>query len=429
MTTKKVYYNKYMEDLEKTIVTLERKQPNFERYVKITEIDYNSKWGWESGIPGGNGEDDIYTEPKELKKEIDLLKDEEEHYEYLNEKYGDYFNFDMKNLLNINNILLIYNLGYINFTIKCLIIWFAQILKYLEINYDSISVKVDDSNYVYTKYEEDKNDSSDVNYENKICKKCKYIKEKENIWSQELGFQNISELQKFITKHKKDDNISDLEINQNKKSQNQFKYVDNYVNYILKENNEQRENRISNNLRKNLLKNKCLSILKEDKIKFINLKNQKDEKEKKLNIKLKRNITKYKIISCLRNLLENKNNIDKIIETVKKYKNRLKFDDEELNKCALENNRSKINFFSKLYEKKVLKNELSSKDFLLAVEEYHTDRNITRMTKICEICYNLRKNNIIWTSNIIFKSLYIFQYTENYQIPYLIKKLEKLIYQ
>lgn len=418
MTTTKVYYNEYMADLEKAIITLERKQPNFERYVKITKIDYNSKWGWESGIPGGNGKDDVYTEPEEKECEIDLLKDEEEHYQYLNEKYGEDFDFNIKNLLNINNIILMHNLGYINFTIKCLIIWFAQILKYLEINYDSISVKIDDSNYIYTKYEDDNNDGSDVDYENK------YIKEKENIWSQELGFQNISELQNFITKHKKDDNISDLEI-----GKNQFKYVDNYVNYILKENNEQRKNRISNNLRKNLLKNKCLSILKEDKIKFINLKNQKDEKEKKLNIKLKRNITKYKIITCLRNLLENKNNIDKTIETVKKYKNRLKFDDEELNKCALENNRSKINFFSKLYEKKVLNNKLSSKDFLLAVEEYHTDKNVTRMTKICEICYNLRKNNIIWTSNIIFKSLYIFQYIENYQIPYLIKKLENLICQ
>ena len=203
-------------------------------------------------------------------------------------------------------------------------------------------------------------------------------------------------------------------------------FKDNYVNFMLAEDEEQKKIRIQNSLRKKIIRNKCLSVLKEDKSKFIELKKERDIKMEMFKEKIKKNTIKSKVLNSLRNLSENTNNIDKIIKTVKKYKDRLKFDDLELQKCALDNNKTKINFFSILYEKKEIKKSISDKDFKLAVEEYHSDKNITRITKISKTCYYLRNNNIIWNSDIIFKSLYIFQYLEDYQFNYLIKEIEKI---
>lgn len=206
-------------------------------------------------------------------------------------------------------------------------------------------------------------------------------------------------------------------------------YKDNFTDYILSENDEDKRKRINKKLRKNILKNKCLSILKEDKNKFLELKIKRDEKINNLKNKLHKNIIKSKVITCLRNLSDDKHNINKVIETVKRYKNKLKFDDNELQTCAINNNRTKMDFFAILYNKKEVLNNISDKDFKLAVDEYHPDKNITRMKKISKVCFVLRKNKIIWNSNIIFKSLYIFQYIEDYQIDYLIKEIQKLIIQ
>jgi hypothetical protein len=213
---------------------------------------------------------------------------------------------------------------------------------------------------------------------------------------------------------------------------NKYIFKDNYIDYILKEDPNDFKKRIKdkfeNTLRKNLLKSKIISIFKEDKSKFIELKQKRETKMKLFEKSIKINTIKSKVISCLRNLSLNKNITDKTIETIKKYKEKIIFEDEELNRCAINNNRTKINFFSKLYEKKEIIKTISTKDFKLAVEEYHVDKNITRITKISKICYSLRNNNNkIWDSNIIFKSLYIFQYIEDYQIEYLIKEIEKLL--
>ena len=141
-TTNYVYHENYMNNLNNTLIKLERNKSDFIRYVKIEETDYNSKWGWKSGIPGGNGEDDIFIKPKDIEREIDLLKDGEEHYEYLHEKYEGNFDLDdIYNILNIESIYLLCKAGYINFTIKCLIIWFTQILYYFVfISIDSKSI-------------------------------------------------------------------------------------------------------------------------------------------------------------------------------------------------------------------------------------------------------------------------------------------------
>jgi hypothetical protein len=241
----------------------------------------------------------------------------------------------------------------------------------------------------------------------------------------------INQLNEDLEKNKSckcnEKEVNSLEVGDTDK----YVFKDNYIDYILKEDIEVFKKRIKdnfeNNLRKNTLKSKIMSILKEDKSSFIELKNKMDNKIKLFKENIKKNTMKSKVVSCLRDLSDNKNNLDKIIEMIKKYKNILKFDDEELNNCALENNRSKINFFSKLYEKKVIDKTLSNKDFTLAYQEYHNDKNSTRMTNISRICYYLRKNNVIFNSKIIFKSLYIFQYINEYQILYLINKIEKII--
>lgn len=140
------------------------------------------------------------------------------------------------------------------------------------------------------------------------------------LYSKFLDDRMLTVIKYKIDKFK--NNISDV----NKLDQNiNYKYqshtiklnvLDNYTNYILKENEEQKKERIKKNIHKNLLKNKCLSILKEDISKFVDLKTEKDEKENRLRIKLKINIIKSKAKSCLRNLSENKNNLDKNINFI-----------------------------------------------------------------------------------------------------------------
>lgn len=244
----------------------------------------------------------------------------------------------------------------------------------------------------------------------------------------------VSSFQQTIDKLRKKIINLEKELEENLKINNECKCFekttislkDNYIDFILAVDNEILKKRIKdkfeNTLRKNTIKSKCISIFKEDKSRFIELKKERDIKLEMF----KKNIIKSKVLNSLRNLSENKNNIDKIIKTVKKYKNRLKFDDLELQNCALDNNRTKINFFSILYEKKEINKTISDRDFKLAVEEYHSDKNITRITKISKTCYYLRNNNIIWNSDVIFKSLYIFQYLEDYQFNYLITEIEKI---
>jgi hypothetical protein len=156
----------------------------------------------------------------------------------------------------------------------------------------------------------------------------------------------------------------------------------------------------------------------------------KIERDKKIDIfenKLRKNIIKSKVISCLHNLNKDKIILDKTINNINKYKDRIKFKDEEIKKYSLNENRAKMDLFSILYEKKEIKKTIDKNDFILAIEEYHNDSNITRINNICKICYYLRKNENIWNSDIIFRSLYIFENIKDYLLETLIYNIEKLI--
>lgn len=172
-------------------------------------------------------------------------------------------------------------------------------------------------------------------------------------------------------------------------------------------------------LNKNILKSKLISIFSELKDNKKEIKNYKIKKENILRKKLNLNKIKNKAISSLKVLNEDKDIYNKLIEKIIKNK--------KIQKIAIESNRSNIEFLSKLYEEKEINKSLSNKDFMLAVNEYHADKNSTRMNHLCKIIYNLRKNDVIWNSNIIFKHIYSFQYIKDYQIDILIKDIEKII--
>lgn len=304
-------------------------------------------------------------------------------------------------------------------------------LKYKHYNIDTIEKINNINEFLHNNRFNNINDLEEtingIIMKNKILeyKNEKLIKENDFLRKQNKDIKELNEKQNNknnchnIIGDSIENNVEYLNIKENIK--------DNYLEYLFSENEDQKRKRIKNNLRKNILKNKCLSILKEDKTVFIDLKNKRDEKMINLRNRFKKKIIKSKAIICLRNLSDDKKYLNKIIETINKYKNKLQFDDTELQKCAINNNRTKIDFFATLYDKKEISKNISDKDFKLAVEEYHPDKNITRITRISKICFYLRKNNVIWNSNVIFKSLYIFQYVEDYKIDYLIEEIENVI--
>lgn len=193
----------------------------------------------------------------------------------------------------------------------------------------------------------------------------------------------------------------------------------------LKKEKEIKDELLRKKINKNILKSKLINIfseLKDNKDKIIEEKNKKENiLRKKLNI----NKIKAKCISSLKELNNDSNKIYKIIEKIKINK-KIVFDNITINNSAINSNRSSMKFLSDLYEEKEIKKTLSNKDFMLAVNEFHSDKNSTRMNHLCKIIYNLRKNDIIWNSNIIFKHIYSFQYIKDYQIEYLLLNIERI---
>lgn len=253
------------------------------------------------------------------------------------------------------------------------------------------------------------NGIEDINgFENKINKSLSIENDKLK--------DKLNEKQKIIY-------LSNNFINHNKLDQEFIKYKENII-------SEEKNNKIIE-LRKKFND----KILKSKFITFCNyLYNNKDDikikreiKIKNLENKMKKNIIKSKVISILRKLKEDQFKIDKTLDKIKNNKNKINFDNKKIQKSALDSNRSMMKFLSDLYEEKTINKKLSNKDFIIAVNEFHSDRNITRMLHLCKIIYLLRKNEIVWNSNIIFKHIYSFQYTKEYQIKYLINKIEKII--
>lgn len=126
-------------------------------------------------------------------------------------------------------------------------------------------------------------------------------------------------------------------------------------------------------------------------------------------------------------LRKDNENLNRIIDKIKKNKIKNKFESKNIHNCAIEASRAKMKFMANLYKEKEIYGTLSSKDFSLAAELYHKEKNITRLTHLCKIIYNLYDNKIIRNSDIIFKNFYTFQDVKDYQINYLVSEISKII--
>jgi hypothetical protein len=195
---------------------------------------------------------------------------------------------------------------------------------------------------------------------------------------------------------------------------------------LEKEKNERLE-LLRKKINKNILKSKLYNIFNEL---FINKDEIKKKRENELNVlrkKMELNIIKSKTINILQKFNENHKPLVSLIEKIKKNKEIIKFDNKKINETVLNSNRANMDLFADLYEEKEINNNLSNKDFMLAVNEFHSDKNSTRMNHLCKIIYILRKNDVIWNSKIVFKHIYSFQYIKDYQISFLINEIENLL--
>lgn len=182
---------------------------------------------------------------------------------------------------------------------------------------------------------------------------------------------------------------------------------------------------LRNKINKNILRSKLINIFNELYINKEKIKKEKDDKDNALHKKLNLNIIKSKTINILRNFNDDFKIVNKIVNKIKN--NKIKFNSKTINDIAIKNSRTKIELLSTLYKEKEIDKTLSNNDFMIAVNEYHKDKNPTRMTHLCKIMNKLHNNAIIYNSDIIFKHLYSFQYVKDYQIEYLISSIEKNI--
>lgn len=287
------------------------------------------------------------------------------------------------------------------------------------------------------------------NFEDKYNKNKKYIKDYNNFLS-EAGLENIDDVKNIIktNDYYKNENIilrkkideyennkvNELEI---KNISNLSTFPDYFTIHLFSETEEEKNEKIKNqkekdyNLcldiyKKNNLKHKLIKIFKELSLNSEKIKKEKEEKENKLRKKHILNQIKCKVRFSLTRLNEDSLTLYKLIEKVKKNKDII-FENKLIHQSAVNIDRSMMKFLSNLYEEKEINKTLSNKDFMLAVNEFHSDKNSTRMNHLCKIMYNLRKNDIIWNSNIIFKHIYSFQYIKDYQISYLINHIETIL--
>lgn len=232
-------------------------------------------------------------------------------------------------------------------------------------------------------------------------------------------FTENNKLNYNLNKKQKEMNIIDNYISNNN-------LLDNYSKYKEIE-KEKRKTEIRKKLDKNILKYKFINFCNYLYINKEKIKKEREIKIKNLENKMKINIIKSKTINILRNIKDDQNNIDRFLEKIKHNKNNINFDNKKINKEAIGSNRSIMSFLSTLYEEKEVNKTLNKKDFILAVNEFHSDKNTARMTFLCKIMYLLKNNEIIWNSTIIFKHIYSFQYIKKHQVDYLIKGIENII--
>lgn len=248
-------------------------------------------------------------------------------------------------------------------------------------------------------------------------------------------FERFQEMEKELSKVKEQNKkyteinnykYKDKVNNDNINITNQSSFNDNYLIYLFKHDPETAKNKKIEKFKKNIIKSKLCTVLNHLFLNKDTIKKEKEKKDEELRKKLRINIIKNKTINILRKFNKNHKPVISLIEKIKKNKEIIKFDNKNINESIISSNRANMAFFADLYEEKEIKNALSNKDFMLAVNEFHTDKNSTRMNHLCKIIYLLRKNNFIWNSNIVFKHIYSFQYIKDYQIDYLLSSIEKL---
>lgn len=271
-----------------------------------------------------------------------------------------------------------------------------------------------------------KNDLKDYNtYKSFIYylkeNKINSMKMLKNNINENISSENKSLKFQLINKDKELDIYNNFVLNNNLSN----KY-DEYKNHIIEQENKNRIIELQKKLNKNILQSKLKNIFKELYDNKEDIKKSREEKVTKLKNKMRLNIIKSKTIESMRVLIDDKNNIEKVLNKIKKNKN-IKFENKKINDSAIKSNRSMMKFLSNLYEEKIINKTLTNKDFMVAVNEFHSDRNTTRMTFLCKIMYLLCNNDIIWNSNIIFKHIYSFQYIKEYQINNLIIGIETII--
>lgn len=263
-------------------------------------------------------------------------------------------------------------------------------------------------------------------YKNFICflknNNIKNMSELKNKINEDLFIENEN-LKKQIYENQNNINILSNFVQENDLSDKYNKYIK-----VVEEDIKNQKNiELRKKIKKKILQSKLKVILFELYKNKDMIKQNKDEKIKILENKIKLRIIKSKTINILKSINSDKLNLDKVINKIKNNKNNIKFDNKRINDSARNSNRSIMKFLSDLYEEKEINKNLSSKDFKIAVNEFHSDKNITRMTHLCKIMYELCNNNLIYNSNIIFKHIYSFQYIKEYQINILLSNIEEII--
>lgn len=374
-----VYYENQMNDLSSALIDMEKEQKDFNPIVNdFPEYDHF------------NGKGFYY-------KTVDLSNNKSLHYEYLIEKYEGQFELDdINDILNIEEIYLINKVGYINFAIKCLIIWFIQILYYFEIDFDHIEIKTKNNNYIYK-------NTKTSNVEDNIIKiedKNKYYNysstDNNNFKQYNLSSLNFNNDKKYdinnnssstINKNNsnnlgyniKDDNINDKIEEKQKEETDNLKNIVNGLNEKYKDKNYSEEHLYDNN--------ECInSIDKNKKTKRKNTK--KDDGE---------------IINDIKNKLNNYNK--------QKYVNE---------KILL--NRDSIKMFGKIYNYiNKIDNEDIEKNLLIKLE-----KNKSRVKKLSHFCNILYKNDTIINSDI-YIPVYTFQELKEKYFSEIVEYIENLI--
>lgn len=256
---------------------------------------------------------------------------------------------------------------------------------------------VEDITYLRNSVETYKNEIEDLRIK---------IKEYENNQVNDLEIKNISETSTFpdyFTIHLFSETEEEKQIKKLKEKEEKLKTFN-----------------------KKILKSKFMTVCHHAFLNKDNLIKEKEEKENILRKKIFLNQIKYKARTSLIKFNEDNLALSKVVNNIKKNKEII-FDNKNIHSSAVNSNRSSMKFLSDLYEEKEINKTLSNKDFMLAVNEFHSDKNSTRLNHLCKIIYNLRKNDIIWNSSIIFKHIYSFQYLKDYQIPYLMHHIETII--